>query len=332
MSSNALETLTIFSLCNLMIGLIAVGIYNIKYVKSLSARMIKSYERTKFTGIVLVVLFSLCILANKNFLLFGFNLQYGLNLLLVILFCAIIFLLLKEKNESTSLSIKYEQLFHYLENYEKELSRKSMCIHEFENQLIAIKGFNDNKNEDLEKYLATIINDTRSTETKLLKDMENVPIGGLRGLIYYKLSYLTDEGFFVNTSVSSKVKKTLFSDRNSRIYKDIIKITGILLDNAIESARESKEKQIYLEIYYEKGTFFFVLSNTYGKALNLLRLSETGYSTKGKGRGYGLTLANKIVSDNQFIHLDRQIINHLYVVTLSIETKNISSKTRNVFN
>lgn len=311
---------------NLFIGIIAFSLYKIPAVENLFSKLIKTYVKTQFMAIVITVIFSMFILANKNFLLFESNVEYVLNILLTILFCLIIFFLLKEKNENSALSSKYEQLFNYLENYEKELSKKGMLIHEFKNQIIAIKGFNDGKNSELEQYLQTIITDNKGDETKLLKDMENVPKGGLKGLIYYKLNYLNDEGINVSTIVNPNVKKSLFSKISPKLYKDIIKITGILLDNAIEASRISIEKQICLEIYREKQIFNFVLSNTYSGQIDIDKLDHIGYSTKGKGRGYGLTLANNILNDNECMNLKREVINNFYITILTINLKSISTK------
>ena len=315
----------LYLISNISIGFMAIIIYRIKKIKQIVFTLIKNYEKTKFTKTMLIILMLIFVLVNKNFLLFDFYFDYLLNLFIVALFCLIAYLLLKEKNANASLSKKYDQLFSYLENYEKELNKKSIIIHEFNNQLIAIKGFNDKKNKHLEQYLNSIIKDNQKGGEKFLDDMENLPKGGLKGLIYYKLGYLKDEGINVVTDISSTVRKNAFAKFDPSLYRDILKIVGVLLDNAVEAAKESKEKQISLEIFCTKNDFNIVLSNTFCNNIDLEKIDESKYSTKGKDRGYGLALVKQIVKDNPKLQVKKEIINNFFVSTLTIELKNTSN-------
>ena len=316
----------LFSISNVVIGLITIFLFKISTKSILLSKLISNYEKTKFTGTILLILFSFCVLANRNFLLLVNDASYGLSIMIVLLFCSIIYLLLKEVNDNHNLSSKYDQLINYMENYEKELTKKSIIIHEFKNQLIAIKGFSDGKNIDLDQYLEAIIKENRTDESKLLKDMENVPKGGLKGLIYYKLGYLKDEGIHMATDINTNVKNTPFSKMEPNIFKEVMKIVGVLLDNAIESAREAKSKQILLEMYYKKKEFHFILSNTYNGIIDINKISDINYSTKGKNRGYGLALVNKITNENPNIIVDKKVVNDYYISFLTVKLKNTSTK------
>lgn len=306
---------------NICIGLLTNIIYRIKTIKQILNNLIENCEGTKYTKIILIILMIIFILVNKNFILFGFKLEYILNLFLVVLFCVIAYLLIKEKNLNISMYKKYEYLFNYLEIYEKEINKNRMIIHDFNNQLISIKGFNNKKNKDLDQYLDTIIKDNKKDESKIINDIEKLPKGGLKGLIYYKLGYLKDEGLEVITNISSTVKKNSLANLDANLYKDIIKILGVFLDNAIEAAIESKEKQIVLEIFCTKKEFNFILSNTFSGKIDIKKISDIKYTTKGKNRGYGLALVKKIVSNNSKLTVEKEIINNYYVTKLKINLK-----------
>ena len=208
----------------------------------------------------------------------------------------------------------------------KKLTNKNMTIHEFKNQLIAIKGFIDEKDKNIDKYLDSLINDFKKIESKVLKNMEHIPSGGLKGLIYFKLGDLEEEKIKVCTNISPTIKKNIFDNMDPELYKDIIKIIGVYLDNAIEAARISEKKKIILEMFLHDKEFNFIFSNTYDGKIDINRLSEIGYSTKGKGKGYGLALADKIINKYDFIQQKREVINNLYIVYLTINLKNILVK------
>jgi two-component system sensor histidine kinase AgrC len=318
---------------NILIGLIANLIYSINILRSFVEKFTKSCEKKYFAYVAIIMLFSALIITNIKLFSFSRPEEYVPNLLLVFLFGSIVFFLVKENNDNLVLSKKYEQLFNYLNYYEKEMSKKSMIIHEFKNQLITIKGFNEGKNNELEEYLETVIQDNKTfTETKLLKDMENIPKGGLKGLLYYKLAYLSDEGIIVKTDISKTIKKNLFDNLDPNLYKELMKIVGVLLDNAIEAARESKEKQIIFEIYYSNGKLNIIISNTYKGEVKIDKIFESNYSTKGNGHGYGLALVKKILNDNNCINLENKIATNYFIMHLSIPLKkntriNLKKKT-----
>jgi two-component system sensor histidine kinase AgrC len=154
-------------------------------------------------------------------------------------------------------------------------------------------------------------------EVKGLKGMESIPKGGLKGLIYYKLSDL--KGINIITNISPNIKKHSFFKCNSPMYNDVLKIIGIYIDNAIEACSNAKEKEIAMEIYCQKNEFHFILSNTYDEIRNISRLEEIGYSTKGKNRGYGLYLVKKIIEKYDSIYQTREVNEKYYTIHLTIK-------------
>jgi sensor histidine kinase regulating citrate/malate metabolism len=59
-------------------------------------------------------------------------------------------------------------------------------------------------------------------------------------LVYYKLANL-DNKILVDLSVSGEIKK--FNNIEPKKSKDILKIIGVLLDNAIEAVEIADEKE-----------------------------------------------------------------------------------------
>jgi two-component system sensor histidine kinase AgrC len=308
---------------NLEISLIALLIAQLRMLNNLFEKMIVTHQKSAYNEVIILIIVSAGVLANNNVNFLGMNISFLGNILLVILFSIIIWFLLKEKEKSNQLSLQYDHLFKYIQEYEKELKRKNMRIHEFNNQLISIKGYISNKNKKLNDYVTGILNESKESKSKCLSGMENIPKDGLKGLIYYKLGYLYEENIKVLTRVNGNVKRSKFSRIDPNIYKDIVKIVGVLLDNAVEAARLSKKKQIVLEIYLQKNIFHLILSNTYKENIDLKNIGVLGYSTKGKGRGYGLSLVNELISKYQYIKQERNITIDYYTIHLAIDMKNI---------
>jgi two-component system sensor histidine kinase AgrC len=78
---------------------------------------------------------------------------------------------------------------------------------------------------------------------------------------------------------------------------DFCKVLGVLLDNAIESAAESRKKYIELyahELQGEDGITIEVI-NSYTGDIDKNRIFEDGFTTKENHTGFGLWEVRKIV-------------------------------------
>lgn len=198
------------------------------------------------------------------------------------------------------ISDEYNALLNYLDNYEKEMVEKRKLIHDFKNQLIVIMSYTDNK-EKLKEYLNGIIEEQKNIkETKIIKNIDKLP-NGLKGLIYYKLSQIDNK---INVVLNVKSKFDGFKNLNAKDNKNILKIIGILIDNAIESSIETNEKYLSIEVSMIDGLFKMEIVNSTSSNLEKLKIMENGFTTKGKNRGYGLSLVKDIIRIDSRYKLD----------------------------
>lgn len=77
--------------------------------------------------------------------------------------------------------------------------------------------------------------------------------------------------------------------------EDLLRCQGILLDNAIEAAAKNDGK-IRVILLQDMEELFIAVANNYDEKPNLGALAKSGYSTKGKGRGTGLSSYRRMVS------------------------------------
>ena len=77
--------------------------------------------------------------------------------------------------------------------------------------------------------------------------------------------------------------------------EDLLRCQGILLDNAIEAASKSEGK-IRVVLLQDAGELYIAVANNYDEQPNLAALTKSGYTTKGKGHGTGLSSYRKMVS------------------------------------
>src|SRR5690606_26020453 len=114
------------------------------------------------------------------------------NFLLILLFFIMFLYLMKERSNKIKLSLEQEALYKYILSYEKEIIAKSKLIHDFKNQLFVINGFAGN-NKKLKEYMKVIIEDLNTMDMSEAKELNKIPFGGLKGLVYCKLYELENK-------------------------------------------------------------------------------------------------------------------------------------------
>ncbi|MBH5318047.1 GHKL domain-containing protein [Paenibacillus sp. GSMTC-2017] len=106
-----------------------------------------------------------------------------------------------------------------------------------------------------------------------------------------------------------------------KIQMDMISFTrilSILLDNAIEAAATTEQSKIYIVILEDAAIQLIKIQNSSNGNVNLRRLDERGYSTKGNGRGLGLYIVQQILKQNKFVSIETEDQSNIFSQTLRI--------------
>lgn len=166
-----------------------------------------------------------------------------------------------------------------------ETTRKNQ--HDYKNHLLALQSMNMTADspEELRKMQSDYYEKIEESNkyTKILNCI-NHPI--LAGFIFYKLSSLDESEISVHYDVSVEGSNMIIT------AYDLNEIIGILLDNAIEAVNDSGlEKEIRLEVFDDSTQLRVCVKNISRKYTNaeMERFFTNKYSTKGMGRGIGLT-------------------------------------------
>ena len=240
------------------------------------------------------------------------------NFIIVLLFFlgVVVFILgyLVERTNNAKLAMEYDQLLDYVKTYEEVIEEKSKNQHEYNNQLILIREMLGNRNKKVKEYIDQILSiENEQSKGNWLNKIKNIPNGGLKGLIHYKIVEMEKKKIKLYIDINENVnnKKTNKYLRDN--LNDISKIIGVYLDNAREAALKSKEKYIIIEAECNKDKLNFSISNTYKGGINLSKIDNAGYSKKGKSRGYGLSLVHDIINRRNDVEQYREF-NGIYFV------------------
>lgn len=308
---------------NILISGLSVILSILPILRKLFNKLFNFFEKhKKYIYYLYALLIMLYLLVSKNGLNLILKSNYYINILFLILSIGIITLVIKKELKTEQLQEINSQMLNYVTKYEKIITEQGKANHEFKNQLMVIKGYakmNDSKK--LIDYLDSITDDAKKTHSSyLISQLNNFPDGGIKGLLYYKLSTMEDMNISYDINVGNGVKRKL-SSLETNMYKNITKVLGVLLDNAIEASSKSKNKKVLIITKKSDDKIIFSIYNTYTGKIDLNKIG-TGYTTKGKGRGYGLRLVEDIISTNRSFGINRYLEDNYYVTDLTVKIKN----------
>lgn len=263
-----------------------------------------------FSMILYLTYFELKI-TEKMFVLFVILLEYTLFL----------YGALTEKRKTSELQNKINNMLNITMEYEKTLEENRINNHENKNQLIVIKDMIDSDNKKAIDYINKMIETTYEDDNNLYLKVSSIPLGGLRGLIYYKLLTMQNKNIKFILNVDKDINKNIFDNVDIELLQNLCKIVGVFLDNAIEAVIENENKVINIEIYKETKSFVISISNEYKNCIDFELLGKNKYSSKGEGRGSGLQLVEKIIKENPSLTNEKVIIGDLFIQKIKMQIK-----------
>ena len=305
---------------NLCVGIVNVIIINIKWIKNKIIYIINSNKnKTNTEYVTFIILLTLALglslyILFKNFI---FSNMFLIGIICVIIFICLCFIYFKEKYEKDVIINKYDQLFDCVKTFEEWMDNESINIHESKNQLATLREMIKNNKKAI-NYIDNIIKYNINLEDQNIQKLKNIPKGGLKGLLYYKITMIENNNIKLFLDITKNVKNKL-AKLTLEENKTLCRLVGIFFDNAIESSKEAEKKIVSCEIYTNNDSIIIIIANTYKGKIELNKLNNNGYSTKGKNRGKGLYLASKITNKEKIFSLDNRIINDYYVQKIIIK-------------
>ena len=301
------------SIGNVLVAIITVLVSRHKIVKSNSVKFIKKSENSQivktliFSALLVSLLLALMYIISVNYKL----IQEYIVAVLIMTGLIILFLLyVRENNGRIQFENKYKEMLEYSKTFEDIIDNDKLLIHEYKNQLAAIQSMSNIK--QVKSYINNILDCSDKISKAYIEDLKYLPKGGIKGTIYYKIVVATNKKLNVTLIVSKNVKDVKLSDEKT--MECLIQALGICLDNAIEASEASKDKNLSIEIYMLKSEINVVRCNTFDEQrVNLNKIENKGYSTKGKGRGNGLYFLSKIVNSQKNISTNWSILNQYFV-------------------
>lgn len=275
----------------------------------------------KIIIISLLILFSIAIFFYKFIKNNSFDSNTIGYLLAVFTFISILLYLFRQKIENEKISKKYDELLDVMKNYESDIEDQRTLRHETKNEFATIKCKLQDKedNKTIIEYIDSVIGEKEKAGSTNYSKFKYLPSNGLKGFFYYKCTEAEKKGISVSVNISKQIENSFLKDIETKDFKDLARIIGVYLDNAIEASSTSEDKKLGIEkMYLIKEKIEIIITNTFNNEINLDKIGKESFSTKGKHRGHGLLLVKKILSENNRFEAKKEIRGNIYIQSLKI--------------
>ncbi|MFI3836992.1 sensor histidine kinase [Streptococcus equinus] len=208
-----------------------------------------------------------------------------------------------------------------LENYSKHVESLYQEVrsfrHDYANVLMSLKiGIDQGDLDNIKKIYEEITADS----AKLVKNnkfdltrLANISDSAVKSLMSAKFLEAENRSIEISLEVSELMKNPAIP------LISYIRILSILFDNAIEAALESENPKIAVANFYQDGDFVFIIENsTKEKSVDLSKIFQRGYSTKGENRGLGLATLVDFQDDYENLSVETSSLDYKFTQVVRV--------------
>ena len=292
-----------------------------KLYKLLMPKKNKNEDRDYIIYSIITIVI-LIVATMETYMKISFMIVIITNTIMALVFLGIIIMSRKLKVNYDKISSKYETSISSLKEYEVMIDKFRVDTHENKNEILTIRNMikEGNDKETLVKYIDKLVDNKIKDNDKIMKKTAKIPAGGLRATIYSKLCLMDKLKIKYRLNISREVRTTDFINLDEGLVLKICKILGVFLDNAVEAVKPLKKKEISVEMYVIDNKLCIDITNNFNGNLDLDKINNMKYTTKGDGHGYGLTLVSKLLEEEtEKLENEKSINRDNFTQTLKIK-------------
>lgn len=315
-----LVTGVIVFICSLLLTCIEQGVF--RWLKK------RKHQRV-IKNIPLLFLVLFCVYIAQSFY-FEYSLIYreeSTIQVLVTIFSTIVFLFvvsyklfshyLEGRIQLEREQVQYEANKRYVTDIEQQYKEMRRFKHDYLNILSSVEQYLERgEYERLKTYFYQQIKPTskklaqQGTQLAALANIKNLEI---KSILYAKLASIDLQEIQLSLEIKDEVE---LSSQNSLA---LVRCLGIILDNAIEELQLAGAGKLQVAFIHHLQEVVIVVANScQGEVLPLYQLQKEGFSTKGDGRGLGLTNLKQIMNEQTTLMLDTECKEGLFTQKITI--------------
>ena len=300
-------------------------VVQIPFIKTIYKKTFSIIDKTKIINI-LAAIFLFIVAFNLSYILIYYSSNTLLRLLVNSFFmCIYLLILVKSLNikvKYKEVSDKYTNTIRALKEYEKMMDFYKVNNHENKNNFLTIRNMLSEDDEKIKNFIDNIIDNRIMDDEKLNMESSNIPEGGIRAVIYSKLLEMKNKKIKFDLETDFKIRRFNLENTKAKTMLDICNILGVFLDNAIHASADMGDKAyVKVTLTMKDDDLCISIKNKFNGTIDVEKIDKVGYSTKGSGHGYGLSLVKNILSENRNLINKRKLTKNTFEQILIIKNK-----------
>jgi len=204
---------------------------------------------------------------------------------------------LKTKLDLQLKEAEQKNFHYYIQQIEQQQTAMRKFKHDYQNILLSFDSFlEDDDLPGLKHYYLTKIKTASDVITKsnfALEELSKIKIKEIKGILVAKLMLAQNLGIDTVFEADEEI------DYIPMDSISLIRMIGIIMDNAIEELEVLGEGKLLVGCFNIGTSVNFVVQNTCRPEIPPIhQLKQSGFSTKGKGRGLGLDNLSRIADSH----------------------------------
>ena len=252
------------------------------------------------------------------------NIAEMLYTLALIIFFILFIIAIFVFTDNLSLKININQkdeLLKNLQSYTNSIENMVFEVRKFrhDNFNLMLGFYEYIKNNDIDKirdyfqkYMLSFSENTAKADSRL-DILMHMKILEVKSILSFKFLYAQQLGIDVYIEIPEDID-------GIEIYNitDLCRITGILLDNAIEACQNAKSSVLRFFAQKRDMQIIFIFTNTYTGTPSISKIFERGFTTKEDGRGLGLYTVSRLIEGNSSLFLKTHIEENEFIQELIV--------------
>lgn len=248
----------------------------------------------------------------------------GLYIAYFVLTFVMILMIVREYKVNAQITMRqnsYDNLQEYMSQIEELYQNIRAFRHDYANIMASMSIYLENNDiQGLKAYYDTHIfpiNDLLNKENDVISRLNKLDILELKGLVSVKINYALELNITVNLEITERIEAVNMNTL------DLVRITGILLDNAIEACQECTSSHIDFCMIKSDQSVTLIVRNTYlKKEIDYNKLGISGITSKGERRGTGLYNVRSMIEKYENVIMDTEYGDAYFTQLIEIYEEN----------
>ena len=226
--------------------------------------------------------------------------------------------ILYTQQNSKTRELEYQALQQYTKDIELQSKEIQKFRHDYINVLLSLERYvQESDKDDLKNFFYNKLMETSESLYKdaesELQQMRNVLDKEIKSILLVKMQKMISAGVRVEFEAVEEIEI-----KNIDVVI-MVRIIGILLDNAYEETAGKENQLVNVGLVKTGEDIIFYVSNTCStEHINMRTLVKKGFTTKGKGRGIGLSNLAEFSEKYENLFIETKCENYRFTQIITI--------------